>query len=144
LSSPWPERVAIDLPGAIPVPALKTGPRQLHARITNGGADMGWEARAGGTYYYYRSVRVGGRIKRLYLGRGAIAAEAEWLDADARKRRNDEREALRADLQSVEPLEKVMQDLDQVCRRMFEAVLLGAGYHQSVRTWRFRRESART
>jgi hypothetical protein len=32
-----------------------------------------------------------------------------------------------------------MKDLDLACRCMFEATLLGAGYHHSRRTWRFRR-----
>jgi hypothetical protein len=99
---------------------------------------MGWEARPGGIYYY-RSVRVDGRIKRRYCGRGAIAAQAEWIDAQARKRRDDDRGALRAEQRRLEPLEKIMNDLDLVCRRMFEATLLGAGFHQCMRTWRFRR-----
>jgi hypothetical protein len=99
---------------------------------------MGWEARPTGTYYY-RSVRIGRRVTKRYYGRGAIATQAEWLDAEARKRRDDEREALRADRRRLEPVEKLMKDLDVLCRRMFEAMLLAAGYHKTHRTWRCRR-----
>jgi hypothetical protein len=84
--------------------------------------------------YYYRSVRIGRRVTKRYYGRGAIATQAEWLDAEARRRRDDEREALRADRSRLEPVEELMKDLDVSCRRMFEAMLLAAGYHHSQRT----------
>src|SRR5262249_49740661 len=106
-------------------------------RSTEGADTMSWEARPGGTYYY-RSIRIGGRVKKRYYGRGALATQVEWLDAEARRRRSDERDALHTEQRRLGPLEKVMKDLEEACRWMLEASLLGAGYYQWNRTWRFR------
>src|SRR4051812_47650758 len=99
---------------------------------------MGWESRPGGRYYY-RSQRVAGRVTRQYFGRGPAATLAESLDVEARRRREDERAALGADRAALEPLDRAMAALDAACRRMIEATLLAAGYHQHRRSWRKRR-----
>jgi hypothetical protein len=99
---------------------------------------MSWERRPGGTYYY-RSIRIAGRVTKQYFGRGAIADVAESLDKKVSERRADERNALHAELCSLEPLDMVMKELDLTCRRMLEATLLAGGYHQANRVWRPRR-----
>jgi hypothetical protein len=99
---------------------------------------MGWEPRPGGRYYY-RGVRTGGRVRKLYLGRGDLAAEAESRDAERRHHREHEHAAVWADLARLEPLVTFMTELDRTCRRMIEASLLAANFHQCNRTWRFRR-----
>src|SRR4051812_2772447 len=53
---------------------------------------MGWERR-GGRSYYYTAERVGGRVVKLYVGTGHVAALAARLDAATRQQRASEGEA---------------------------------------------------
>ena len=48
---------------------------------------MGWERRQRGGLYYYKSVRIGGKPRRIYLGRGEHGRVHELLDRkEARKK----------------------------------------------------------
>jgi hypothetical protein len=96
---------------------------------------MGWEARPGGRYYY-RSVRVGGRVVKRYFGNGEVARQAERLDAEARRRGLAEAGAIRAEEDRLGPADAAMAALDRACRLMTGATLLASGFHQHCRSWR--------
>ena len=99
---------------------------------------MGWEARPGGDYYY-RSIRVDGRVVKTYFGRGEVARQAERLDDEAREQKLAEAAAIRSEQDRLGPAEQAMAALDLACRRLIEASLLSSGFYRHRRSWRRRR-----
>lgn len=97
---------------------------------------MGWEKRNGnGTRYYYRSVRIGVRVEKRYVGRGKKAEDAanraDELKRDRRSRRDEMSRLASADRQLDE-----FRDIAEV---LVSAVLLTAGCHLHHGQWRRRR-----
>lgn len=100
---------------------------------------MAWEKRNGRGRYYTQSRRVGGRVRREYWGRGPVAEKvAEW-DALQRRQREDLRQALRAEAESIQKTEQVFDELNRVCRHLVKDTLESAGYHRHHREWRKKR-----
>jgi hypothetical protein len=99
---------------------------------------MSWESREG-REYYTRSRRVGGRIRRQYVGRGELAELAAAADASRRaqsRRQAEEQRAARARWQAAEQL---LRQLDAGVELLAHAALLAAGYRQHARgAWRRR------
>ena len=96
---------------------------------------MSWERRKGRDYYY-RGIREGKRVRKVYLGGGSEAVEAARVDAERRAHEQAERTE-RADVEQLDA------QVDQMCRavqRLMAAVLYSAGFHQHARgAWRKRR-----
>src|SRR4051812_8211975 len=97
---------------------------------------MGFDRRG----YYYRSVRDGDRVRRVYLGKGpaaqlgALLVEERAAECRARSHAWLAREA---DLAG--PDDRLLQ-LSELADRMTRATLLAAGYHRHDRgAWRRRR-----
>src|SRR5262245_26382578 len=97
---------------------------------------MVWEKR-GKAWFYYRSARAAGRVKKVYCGGGTLGCIAAELDV----RRRDERQAAlialagkRARLQEIQALAR---RLDAECALLLEAALLVSGFHRPNRVpWR--------
>jgi hypothetical protein len=97
---------------------------------------MGWE-RHGERQYYYRSVRRGGRVTKVYCGGGALGRIAAELDARRREEREAGRAALGAERVRVEEAQALSRRLDRECGLLTEAVLLVSGFHRPNRVqWR--------
>jgi len=114
------------------------GPQAGHAlaRSTRPeGITVTWERRGGGLYFY-RSVRRGGRVVKEYGGGGpfgqleAMAAEAERLERDERKRAEaEQRPASLGACGREAPLEELSERVSQLVSQPLTA----AGYHRSGR-----------
>jgi hypothetical protein len=102
---------------------------------------MAWETRGrNGRRYYYSARWSDGRTVKNYFGRGAPAELAAGLDADARRLRAAEGEALQAERSRLEPAERAMRALDAACELLLDETLTAAGYHrQNYSAWRRRR-----
>jgi hypothetical protein len=96
---------------------------------------MGWERRRG-AHYFYRHVRVGGRPRRDYYGRGAAAELAAKLMTEARLAREADAAALRDRAQALTPVERALDELDAPCRLLTEAALGAAGYARRHYEWK--------
>lgn len=97
---------------------------------------MGWERGR----YYTRSRRVGGRVVREYVGRGAAGERAEAEDAARRAAVYERRRRERAVIAGLElrgaSLEAVLEESLLAVR----CVLVAAGFHRPKRgAWRPRR-----
>jgi hypothetical protein len=104
---------------------------------------VAWEVR-GGCRYYYRSVREGDKVRRVYVGTGPAADAAAELDALARAVRDGARDRSRAartdERQRLEAALGPMHRLDALAGALAALALAGAGYHRSNRgAWRRRR-----
>ncbi len=96
---------------------------------------MSWETRAG-QRYYYRHLRIGGRPRRLYYGRGEAAAEQARLEAERRRRRQADREALHAEQARVAAADHALRELRALTGLLARAILLLAGLHEHHGEWR--------
>jgi hypothetical protein len=92
-----------------------------------------------GNLYYYRSVRRGEQVRRVYVGAGElarIAHERESIDRAAREHRREEE---RAERERLEALAAPVVELCEVSEVLARAHLIAAGCHRHKREWRLRR-----
>jgi hypothetical protein len=101
---------------------------------------MAWEPRGRGGRYYYRTVRIDGRPKKVYIGRGEGAEDQARRDALARQQLQGERDALAAASAEVAPADRALDELTDVAGLLLHATLITAGYHLDHREWRRRRD----
>ena len=95
------------------------------------------------TVHYYRSVRVGAKVKRVYVGCGEKARLAAAADERRRRRQQMERSTLQADRQQWEAACTHLNELIAVTNLLVKAVLLAEGFHQHQQgAWRQRRDKS--
>ena len=96
---------------------------------------MGWQQR-GGRSYFYRSVKVNGKVHSEYVGAG-LDAEALAEEMEERRERQEREHAQIQDLRAT--MGPAVDDgtLDELADAAMKAALLVAGYHQHARgQWR--------
>ena len=77
---------------------------------------------------------------REYVGSGPLAELAAETDALKRLRREEEAEAWRQERESLEFIDRSMEDLHETAEVLARATLLAAGYRQHNRgEWRKKR-----
>ena len=102
---------------------------------------MAWETRSRGTRHYTRSRRVGGRVVREYVGRGAIGEAAEREDRARRAARIAERVAHQRRQEEDRQLRDLVLGVERHAATLVAITLVAAGYHRPTRgQWRRRRE----
>ena len=104
---------------------------------------MAWETRGGSRRYYYAAEKIGGRVRKRYLGSSATAAYVAYLEARDRERAEDQR---RADGETLALLDRVDAVVTAFCGQVEQqttATLTAAGYHRQNRgVWRKKRGGA--
>ena len=97
---------------------------------------MAWERRAKSAYYY-RSVRVGSSVTKVYCGGGAAGRAAAEADAARRRRRQVDALAWQRERSSLESVAAAGRLYEEACALLAEAVLLAAGFRRAKRSpWR--------
>jgi hypothetical protein len=92
--------------------------------------------RRDGNIYYYRSVRHGERVRKIYVGAGEFArifAEGAILRKTSRKA---QRERERAEHERLEALVVSVEELSGAAEVLVRAHLVAAGYHRRKGEWR--------
>ena len=100
---------------------------------------MGWEERRGRSYYY-RSVRVGKRVRKEYVGGGTLGQLAAELDELERLQREEEEVSWREERERLERSAGFLQELEEAAQILIRAELLVAGFHKRKGEWRRLRE----
>ena len=102
---------------------------------------MAWDRKARGDRrgYYYRSVRVGGEVRKVYLGRGDGALAAARQVEGRHEQRQALRRALLDEQAEVAQADDLLRQLHALLTLFVEAVLHDAGYHSHHGSWRRRR-----
>jgi hypothetical protein len=99
---------------------------------------MAWETR-GARPYYYRSVRNGNKVRKVYLGSGHLAKRAARQDAKVRAKRAADEEEL-AELQTrLAGLDQLGEEVQHGVDLLTEATLLSLGFHEHRGEWRLHR-----
>jgi len=105
---------------------------------------MAWERRPSG-WFYYRSVREGRRVRKVYFGAGLAGQLAADLDEGDRSARLAARDAERASESAEAEAQAPLKRLELECERQLRATLEAAGFHRPKRgKWRRRRAKAKT
>ena len=106
---------------------------------------MAWHRKLRGprSGYFYRSRRVGGKVVKLYVGRGAAAELAARLDARERQDRRAERAAFLAEQVRLAAVDLAFADARSLVDPLVRAALILSGFHlHRGSEWRRRREHA--
>lgn len=96
---------------------------------------MSWERRGTGRYYT-KSVRLGGKVRRVYLGAGPLAEYVACQDAAAAAVRAAERAALAEERAAAAAARAAAGGLGQAARELMHAALAAAGFRRVNRAWR--------
>jgi hypothetical protein len=99
---------------------------------------MGWESRARGGRYYYRSIRAGNRTRKIYIGKGVNAHALARAQAEKQQQRQAERAAILAEQAMTAGAEAALEELRQLADLLFQAAMLSAGYWNRRGEWRRR------
>ena len=100
---------------------------------------MGWEERCGRSYYY-RSVREGKRVRKEYVGGGALGQIAAQLDELKRLQRKEEEASCKEERERIERSAVFLRELEEAAEILTRAQLLVAGFHTRKGEWRRLRE----
>ena len=98
---------------------------------------MGWEKRKDSrNRYFYRSVRRGKRVVKLYFGAGLAGEIAASLDAEARRDREQRATAVRESRKRYAAALEPLVQLDDCVGALLRGALASAGYRYHQGRWR--------
>src|SRR5262245_17440539 len=100
---------------------------------------MSWDKKRGHGPYFYRAVRLDGKVRKLYVGRGE---EAERQARQVEQRQQQllaQREARQQELARIAAAEDRLRDLLALTDVLVRGVFLAAGFHQHKSQWRRKR-----
>jgi hypothetical protein len=102
---------------------------------------MSWDRkqRGGEQGYYYRSQRIDGRSRKIYVGKGPAAKQAAALDERQRQARQAARDAWQAEVVELAVADNALAELCERTELLASAVLLLQRFHCHHGTWRCRR-----
>ena len=86
--------------------------------------------RRDGNLYYYRSVRDGEKVRKVYVGAGEFARIFAEGDILRRTSRKAQREREKAELERLEALAAPVEELSEAAEVLVRAHLVAAGYHR--------------
>ena len=86
--------------------------------------------RRDGRPYYYRSVRDGERVRKVYVGAGEIARISHEEDMLQRTTREAERKREKEELERLKALAAPVLEISEAAEILAHAHLIAAGYHR--------------
>jgi hypothetical protein len=104
---------------------------------------VSWDTKRGSGRYFYKSVRDGDRVRKMYAGKGE---EAERLAREIEQRRQQlraEREALQSEQLQMAAAEQALRALQDVADLLVQAVLTAGNCYKHNGQWRRRRSNVR-
>ena len=86
--------------------------------------------RRDGRLYFYRSVRDGERVRKVYVGAGEFARICSERDILQRTSRRAQRERERAELERLEGLVALVEEFSEAAKVLVIAHLVDGGHRQ--------------
>ena len=100
---------------------------------------MAWEQR-GGRRYYYRCVRKGDRVRKVYVGTGPAADQAAETDRRHRQQRLERKQRMSALVLELELAARFADHGHEEFLQRATELLNEAGYRYHRGSWRKQRE----
>ena len=92
--------------------------------------------RRNGQLYYYRSVRDGEKVRKVYVGAGEFARICSETDLLRRTSRSAQRERERAELERLKDLVALVEEVSEAAKVLVTAHLVDGGYRKHKGEWR--------
>jgi hypothetical protein len=92
--------------------------------------------RRNGQLYYYRSVRDGEKVRKVYVGAGEFARICSETDILGRTNRRAQRERERAELERLKGLVAPLEEVSEAAQVLITAHLVDGGYRKRKGEWR--------
>jgi hypothetical protein len=92
--------------------------------------------RRDGRLYYYRSVRDGEKVRKVYVGAGEVARICYETDILRRTSRRAQRERERVELERLKGLVAPIEELSEAAKVLVTALLVDGGYRKRKGEWR--------
>ena len=92
--------------------------------------------RRDGRLYYYRSVRDGEKVKKVYVAAGEFARIFAEGDILLRTSRKAQRERERAELERIKGLVAPLEEVSEATKVLVTAHLVDGGYRKRKGEWR--------
>jgi hypothetical protein len=92
--------------------------------------------RRNGQLYYYRSVRDGEKVRKVYVGAGEFARICSEIDILRRSNRRAQRERERAELERLKSLVAPLEEVSEAAKVLVTAHLVDGGYRKRKGEWR--------
>jgi hypothetical protein len=89
--------------------------------------------RRNGRLYYYRSVRDGEKVRKVYVGAGDLARICSEIDLLRRTSQRAQRERERAELEGLVAL---VEEVSEAAKVLITAHLVDGGYRKRKGEWR--------
>jgi len=100
---------------------------------------MAWETRSGSRYYYRSKKTADGRVTKEYLGRGSRAHQVAQAAAEARRRAEEEWQAVAAEKARLGAIDGVTGEVLDAIQLLTEAIFLANNFHRkNYGPWRKR------
>ena len=100
--------------------------------------------RRNGNLYYYRSVRDGKKVRKVYWGSGELARIAHEREIMNRAARQHEQQESAKELERLEALAAPVLELSEAAEILARAHLIDAGYRRRKGEYRRARGEARS
>jgi len=92
--------------------------------------------RRDGRLYYYRSVRDGEKVRKVYVGAGEFARVCSETDILQRTSRRAQRERERAELERLKDLVAPLEEISEAAKVLVTAHLVDGGFRKHKGEWR--------
>jgi hypothetical protein len=92
-----------------------------------------------GNLYYYRSVREGEKVRKVYEGSGELARIVHEREIMDRALKEHKRQEEQAKLEELEALTAPVLEVGEAAELLTRAHLIASGYRRYQRHWRLRR-----
>jgi hypothetical protein len=89
-----------------------------------------------GHLYYYRSVRDGEKVRKLYVGAGKFARICSEIDLLRRTSQRAQRERDRVELERIKGLVAPLEEVSEAAKVLVTAHLVDGGYRKRKGEWR--------
>jgi hypothetical protein len=99
---------------------------------------MGWKT-INGHRYFYKSERVGGRVKSTYFGAGESGTLMAGMVAFERLESSADREQLRAERVEADAQERAVSEWFDSVQAVADVAIIAAGFHKHKGQWRRKR-----
>jgi hypothetical protein len=92
--------------------------------------------RRDGRLYYYRSVRDGEKVRKVYVGAGDLARICSEIDLLRRTSQRAQRERERAELETLKGLVAPVEEVSDAAKVLVIAHLVARGHRKHKGEWR--------
>jgi hypothetical protein len=92
--------------------------------------------RRDGQLYYYRSIRNGEKVRKLYVGAGEFARICSEIDLLRRTGQRAQRERDRVELERIKGLVAPLEEVSEATKVLVTAHLVDGGYRKRKGEWR--------